>query len=445
MTGFSLTAREVQARDLMGGEATHILLYGGSRSGKTFSILRAIASRAVQAPGSRHAVLRFRLNHLKASILEDTWPKMLSLCFPEQAVVMNKADFYCEFPNGSQVWFGGLDDKQRTEKILGQEYVSIFLNECSQIPWDSRNIALTRLAQAVDRDVEGLPKEPLPSRMYYDCNPPSKAHWAYRCFIEQRDPENRTRQMPAGEYVAMQINPRDNLENLPAGYMATLEQLPKRLQIRFSAGEFADANPNALFTETDLERWRVMDGELPDMQRVVVAVDPSGSGDEDNADNDEIGIVVCGLGTDGVGYVLEDLTLRAGPAKWGKVATSAYDRHAADKVVGEVNYGGAMVEHVIQTARPHTPYQSVTASRGKVVRAEPISALMEKGDVRLVGDFADMEHELAGFASTGYVGDSSPNRADAMIWGMSALFPGIVREQQKRAPLDYSAMHRGVV
>lgn len=442
---FKLTERERGAVGLMGGMATHILLYGGSRSGKTFSILRAIASRAVQAPGSRHAVLRFRLNHLKASILEDTWPKMLSLCFPEQVVVHNKADFYCEFPNGSQVWFGGLDDKLRTEKILGQEYVSIFLNECSQIPWDSRNVAVTRLAQAVDRDVEGVEKAQLPLRMYYDCNPPSKAHWAYRVFIEGRDPENRTRAMPSGDYVAMQLNPVDNLENLATGYLATLEALPKRLQTRFVAGEFADANPNALFSETDLERWRVMDGELPDMQRVVIAVDPSGSGDEDNADNDEIGIVACGLGTDGNGYVLEDLTLRAGPAAWGKVATTAYDRHAADKVVGEANYGGAMVEHVIQTSRPNTPYQGVTATRGKVVRAEPISALVESGKVRLVGDFPDLEHELSGFATTGYIGTDSPNRADAFIWGMSALFPGMVRAERKSAPLDYSSMHAGVV
>lgn len=446
MPAFELTPKECEARRAMGGDATHILLYGGSRSGKTFSILRAIASRAVQAPKSRHAVLRFRLNHLKASILGDTWPKMLELCFPEQRVELNKSDFYCEFPNGSQVHFGGLDDKQRTEKILGQEYVSIFLNECSQIPWDSRNVAVTRLAQAVDRDVEGLPREPLPRRMYYDCNPPSKAHWSYRLFVDGRDPESRAL-LPSGQYVALQMNPGDNLANLPEGYIETLGTLPKRLQRRFLAGEYADANPNALFPETAIEKWRVVDGALPDMQRIVVAVDPSGSGDEDNADNDAIGIVVCGLGTDGVGYVLEDLTLRAGPATWGKVATSAFDRHAADRIVGEVNYGGAMVEHVIKTARPHTPYTSVTASRGKVVRAEPISALVDDGRVRLVGDYPDMENELAGFATTGYVGEASPNRADAMVWGMTELFPGLTRRtpDRREAVIDYSAMHRAVV
>src|SRR6185369_3378956 len=100
--------------------------------------------------------------------------------------------------------------------------------------------------------------------------------------------------------------------------------------------------------EEFIDRWRVLDGKLPDMQRIVVAVDPSGSGDADNADNDAIGIVVVGLGTDGNAYVIEDATVKAGPAVWGGIVASAYDRHEADIVVAEGNFGGAMVERVIQ-------------------------------------------------------------------------------------------------
>ena len=109
--------------------------------------------------------------------------------------------------------------------------------------------------------------------------------------------------------------------------------------------------------------------------RVVVAVDPSGAGDSENADNDAIGIVVAGLGTDGNAYVIEDITVKAGPATWGRVAADAYDRHQADCIVGEINYGGAMVQYVIKTAAPKANYRQVTASRGKAVRAEPIAAL----------------------------------------------------------------------
>ena len=98
-----------------------------------------------------------------------------------------------------------------------------------------------------------------------------------------------------------------------------------------------------------------------------------------NVENDEIGIVVCGLGIDGNGYVLEDLTCKVSPEKWGKVATNAWERHSADRIVAEVNFGGAMVRAVIHAARPRTPFRPVTASRGKTVRAEPIGSLVEAG------------------------------------------------------------------
>lgn len=414
------------------------MLFGGARSGKTFLALRAIMIRALKAPGSRHAVLRFRFNAVKSSVVYDTWPKMAELCFPGIRADVSKSDWFAELPNGSQVWFGGLDDKERTEKILGQEYATIFLNECSQIPWASRNIAVTRLAQKAAIKAEGGSGY-LPLKMYYDENPPDKAHWTYRLFMQYVDPETKIPVPDRTQFASCQLNPADNVENLPDGYLQTLQGLSARLQRRFLHGEFRDANPQALFPQEFLDKWRNIDQPLPDLQRIVVAVDPSGSGDADNADNDAIGICVAALGTDGNGYLLEDLTLKAGPQTWGNVVTSAFDRHAADVVVGETNYGGAMVKHVIQTARPRTPYKEVKASRGKAVRAEPISSLCEVGKIRLVGNFSELEDELSGFTTNGYVGEGSPNRADAFVWAFSELFPGLTmnRANKQSKPPDY--------
>jgi phage terminase large subunit-like protein len=98
-----------------------------------------------------------------------------------------------------------------------------------------------------------------------------------------------------------------------------------------------------LFSDETIEKWRVIDGVVPQLIRVVVAVDPSGAESAENSDNDAIGIVVAGLGIDGNIYVLEDCTVTAGPAVWGRIATTAFDRHKADLIVGETNYGGAMV------------------------------------------------------------------------------------------------------
>lgn len=430
MAEFELTERQAQAQEVLNGTATHIMLAGGSRSGKTFLTIRKQIQRRLKAPGSRGAVLRFRLGHVKQSIVLDTFPTVMAKCFPGVEYDLNKSDLYATFPGGSELWFGGLDDKQRTEKILGTEYADIFLNECSQISYSARNMAVTRLAQKVKDNATG---KDLILKMYYDENPPDKGHWTYKMFKLHEDPESR-QPLDRSDFAFFQINPGHNQVNLSASYIKTLEALPDRLRKRFLYGDFRDAAPNALFRDEWFEAWRNIEGELPDMLRIVVAVDPSGADDEDNLENDAIGIVVCGLGVDGNGYVLEDLTCKIGPGGWGKVATNAFERWDADCIVAEVNFGGAMVGHVIKTSRPRTPFRPVTASRGKVVRSEPISSLVETGKVRMAGIFRELEDELCGFTTHGYMGENSPNRADAMIWGMTALFPELVKSENKPEP-----------
>jgi hypothetical protein len=364
----------------------------------------------------------------------------MALCFPDVPFELNKTDLYARFDNGSEIWFGGLDDKERTEKILGNEYATIYLNECSQIPWNSRNIAVTRLAQLCYQDVKN--GKVLPLKMYYDENPPDKGHWTYRLFKLKMDPETKRGLDHPELFTCMQMNPQDNLPNLGADYLQTLQSLSGRLQNRFLRGEFRDSAPNALFSDELIDKWRVIDADLPEMLRIVVAVDPSGSDETENVDNDEIGIVVCGLGMDGNGYLLEDLTCKAGPATWGRVATTAFDRHMANIIVAEVNFGGAMVKSVIHSARPRTPFKALTASRGKAVRAEPISSLMETGRVRLHGFFRDLEEELCAFTTYGYMGDQSPNRADAFVWGMSELFPELTKPEIIPSPQPVSRGYR---
>jgi len=429
MSEFLLTAKQEEAMSVISGSATHAMLFGGSRSGKTFMLVRAVVLRALKAPFSRHAILRFRFNHIKTTIILDTFPKVMQICFPGIDYVLSKTDWYAVLPNGSEVWFGGLDDKERAEKILGAEFATIYLNECSQIPQSSRDIILTRLAQRAETSVKGVYLTP---RVFYDCNPTNKVHWAYKTFIQKIDPDTKKTVENPEDYVYFKMNPEDNTENLSASYMITLAGLPARLRKRFLLGDWADATANSLFSDEQIETWRVTDGTIPDMVRIVVAVDPSGAGDKDNAHNDAIGIIVAGLGTDGYCYIMEDLTVKAGPAVWGKVVSEAYERHEADAVVAEANYGGEMVKHVIKTANARINYRKVTATRGKVVRAEPVSALYETGKVRHVGYLRELEDELSAFTTAGYVGEDSPNRADALVWAVSSLFPGVVKPRKEK-------------
>lgn len=452
---FKLTPKQHEAIDLFGSDAMFILLYGGSRSTKTFTIIRNIVNRALLVPESRHAILRFRFSHVKASVVYDTFPKVMKLCFPDVPYHINKSDWYTTIGEGSEVWFGGLDDKERTEKILGNEYLTIFLNEVSQISYNSYLIMQTRLAQKCFFEHKGVRKE---ARLKFlmDENPPSRGHWTHKLFMERMDPESKRALKDPDDYNSMLMNPVDNIDNLPGAYLKVLDNLPKRKRDRFYLGLFGDENENALWTDKIIEGSKVFDildhnDEPVDLVRIVIAVDPSGATDDEETNNDDIGIVVCGLGTNGIGYVLEDLTLNKGPATWGAVVAHAYERHAADRVIGETNYGGAMVEHTIRTAvdkdgntvSPNISYKAVHASRGKILRAEPISALHETGKIMLVGDFPDLEDELLNSTTTGYTGMKSPNRLDAFVFAMTELFPGMVKKvEEVEEPLSVPTLRR---
>ncbi len=432
---FKLTAKQDDALSLISKGAMFILLYGGSRSTKTFTIVRTIINRALASPDSRHAILRFRFNHVKASIVHDTFPKVMELCFPNIKYHVDKTDWFVAFENGAEIWFGGLDDKERTEKILGREFVTIFLNECSQISYQSYLILLTRLAQKCYYRLNGQTHE-MSLRLFCDENPPSKGHWTYRLFLEHKDPNSKTLLKDPQNYAQMLMNPMDNAENLPPSYLKILDNMPKRQRDRFFLGKFGDASENALWNTEVFERNRVNGDDLPRMSRIIVSVDPSGADDEDNADNDAIGIIVMGLGIDGAAYLFEDLTIKAGPAKWAGVVASAYERHEADRVIGEKNFGGAMVEFVIRSAKADISYKSVIASRGKTLRAEPVSAIHERDKIKFVGNFPELEDELIGFTTTGYIGENSPNRADAFVFAVLELFPGMVRPPKRNEIIE---------
>ena len=415
--GAVLTAKQIEAGDLLAGPASNIMLRGGSRSGKTFVLIRAIIMRGMKAPGSRHAIFRLRRNQVRTAIWQDTLPKVLSLCFAELRVELNQADLIATLPNGSTIVLAGLDDKERVEKILGTEFSTLYFNEASQIPWKSIEMARTRLAQ----------NSGLKLKSYYDCNPPSKLHWSYQLFRAKLKPNTREPLSNPGDYAELLMNPVDNLANLPTGYFEILGSLSELQRWRFERGEWASDVENALWNLEQFDAQRassahdsvVYNGVPVVMRRVVVAVDPSGTAG--NGIGDCIGIIVVGLGTDGRCYVLEDASCRLSPEQWARRVVAAYHKHQADRIIGEANYGGAMVEAVIRIADPRVSYRSVHASRGKIVRAEPVAALYEKGSVSHVGIFPDLEDQLANMTSAGYVGEGSPDRADALVWALSEL------------------------
>jgi len=413
--GFKLTPKQEAAEKLLVSPQRHTLLVGGARSGKTSLLVRAIAERAIRVGQSRHAILRLRGNAARASIALDTLPKIFRLCHPAETLKQHKSEGYFSLTNGSEIWIGGLDDKERAEKILGKEYSTIFLNEVSQIPYATVLIALTRLAQVADG---------LTQAAYYDLNPTGRGHWSNTLFGEKRDPISRQPLDDPENYARMFLNPSDNADNLTADYLKSLERLPERQRRRFFEGVYIDDLDGALFSYEGIARARVVEFPLDRCRRVVVAVDPSGASGADDEGSDEIGIIVAARGDDGDAYVLADRSLRDAPAIWGRAAVRAFHEFRADRIIAEENFGGEMVRFVIRAADANVTVRVISASRGKVQRAEPVSALYEQGLVHHIGRLTKLEDQLCAFTTQGYRGEGSPDRADALVWALTELMLG---------------------
>lgn len=403
---FVKTEKQVLAVKLI-QQNTHTALEGGARSGKTFITIRQIIMRGLQR-SSRHLACRFRFNHAKTALGMDTVPKVFDICFPNIPYHLNKSDWFFEWPTldgkTSELWLGGIDEKERVEKILGHEYSTIFANECSQLSYEAIYTLQTRLAQ----------KTGLPLRFIYDYNPPSKRHWTYRMFHKGLNPDNEPLPFKIGR---LRMNPIDNIENLAPEYIAILEGLPLRQRQRFLEGLFLDDVEGALWTELMVNNAKLR--EPGPLRTTIVAVDPSVS---HTADSDECGIIVASKEAVGLGAVVHaDLSGKLSTRGWARRTVNAVHRYNANYVVAEVNQGGDLVEDAIHNEDPNIKVKKVRASVGKYARAEPCAQLYDEGFVHVTHeiDMPQLEDELTTYVPLD--AKFSPNRLDALVWALTDL------------------------
>lgn len=402
---FKKTTVQEKALRLLTGPSRYVLLFGGSRSGKTFILVCAILVRALRAAGSRHAILRLHGNSVRQSVLLDTLPKVAKLAFPGLKFKESRQDQFVRLPNHSEIWFAGVDGEERVDKILGKEFATIYFNECSEIGYEAVNTVLTRLAQ----------RTALRNRAYFDCNPAGKSHWSYKLFVEKRDPVSGLALPFPQNYASMQLNPAENRENLPEGYLEeTLAGLSERQRLRFLEGRWLDDFAGALWTQEMIERDRV---EAPpeEFERIIVGVDPAVSS---GRDADETGIVTVARGRNRHFYVLSDASMTGRPTEWAGRAVAEYHRFHADRIAGEVNNGGDLIETVLRSIDADVSFRAVRAMRGKIERAEPVAALYEQRRVHHLGRFPELEEQMTTFRPES--GDS-PDRLDALVWAVTML------------------------
>lgn len=198
-------------------------------------------------------------------------------------------------------------------------------------------------------------------------------------------------------------------------------------------GDYEPAAKGAIWNRQTLHDNRVAPDDAPkNFKRIVVGVDHAIS---DTDFSNEHGIVVCGLGVDGIGYVLDDCSLSGDPLTWAERAIAAYDYYECDTIVIEINQGGDLVKsnlHAIRRDNLHI--KEVRASRGKHVRAAPIAALYKMGNIRHVGTFTELEDQLCLMTASGFTGEGSPDRVDALVWAMTDLFPKMTMRSKPLAP-----------
>lgn len=371
--------------------------YGGRSSGKSRAACGALPVKALQ---KKRRILCCR--EFQKSIKESV-KKVIENAIDQMGlrdyftITQSSITAY----NGSEFIFEGLHSN--VDQIKSLEGIDIaYVEEAHNVSEESWDLLIPTIR------AEG-------SEIWAVFNPRFAKDATYRRFITE----------PPDDIKIVKINYTDN-PFCPAVMIAEAEEMKRKNLAKYREvwlGECRTENENALWKmATMIDPFRL--SSYPELERLVIAIDPAVTNTEKS---DETGIVAVGCAKNAhTGemeyYVLEDGSLKASPSQWAKRAVELYDDYEADRIVVEVNNGGDLVESVLRAENVSLPITSVRATRGKIVRAEPVAALYERGLVHHVGVFPELEDQMCNFC--GADKESSPDRMDALVWGLTELSSG---------------------
>ena len=348
-----------------------------------------IRERAMRFPGTRWAIVGETNDEARKVMLKGE-SGLLSVCAPWERPHFNFTDQSLEFSNGSTVY---LYSAEKPEKFRGPQFHGAWLDEFPKWrrmrdAWDHIRFGV-RLPLRGDRPRVVITTTPRPNKLLKE--------------IRER-----------ASTVVTEGSTYENQANLDQSFLDELANWKdSKLGQQEIFGRQFDEAPGAIFLARWIDEHRR--AEAPRMRRIVVAVDPTSS---DTDRSDETGIVVCGLGDDGRGYVLHDASIRATPDRWARRAVEAYRHWGADCIVAETTMGGDLVPSMIKLVDPLIPVKIKGGNRGKVSRAEPVAALYEQGKISHVGGFDDLENQMTNYTLGAR---ESPDRMDAMVYAISEL------------------------
>jgi hypothetical protein len=380
--------------------------YGGRGSGKSHFFAELGVERCILCPGSRIVCVREVQKSLKESV---------KLLVEDKIAAMGVGGGFRSLadsigtPGGGLMLFQGMQD-HTAESIKSLEGFDVAYVEEAQ--------TLTQRSLEFLRPTIRKPG----SELWFSWNPRSASDPVDALL---RGPN------PPSDAAVVRVNYKDN-PFFPTVLEKERQHDAEHNRERYGhiwLGEYEPMAIGAIWDRLTLHNNRR--ATAPRLERIVVAVDPAVSAE---IGSNEHGIICCAQGEDRRGYVLDDATTRGGPHDWAERTVATYDRWEADAVVVEINQGGDMVKNTLLTVRPGLPIIEVRATRGKHVRAEPIAALYKQGKVSHIGTFPELEDQQCKMTAAGYEGEGSPDRVDALVWGLTELFPALT----EKAPDTFS-------
>lgn len=379
-------------------------VYGGRASGKSHSFAELVIERCEMRPGTRIVCVREVQKSLKESVkllLED---KIKTFGLESHFRVLSDS---IQTPGNGVIVFQGMAD-HTADSIKSLEGFDVgYVEEAHTLT--ERSLELLRPTIRKDG-----------SEIWFSWNPRHSSDPVDLFFRGPTPPENA---------IIIHSNYPDNpwfSEEMEAERTYDEKNNPARYA-HIWLGEYEPQAVGAIWNRDVFHRNRKK--EAPELSRILVSIDPPISS---TPGSDEAGIIVVGIGTDKRGYVIADVSTHGTPQQWAEKAVAAYDLYEADAMVAEINQGGEMVTNTIHSVRKSIRVIPVRATRGKHIRAEPISALYALDRISHVGTFPKLEAQCCLMTAEGYEGDGSPDRLDAMVWGFTELFPKLVRRERPK-------------
>ena len=370
------------------------LILAGRGWGKTRTGATDIVLYALRNPDTQSAVIAPTSGDLRRVCFEGVSGIVKQIpeeCYLEGYKSYNKSTSEIQLANGSKIMGFSASEPDR---LRGSQYHRAWCDE----------LAAWRYSEAFDQVMFGLRLGENPQCVITTTPRPTQI---IRKLFKRKEQDVFITQ--GSTYENQEHLAESALEQFKERYEGT------RLGRQELYAEILEDIEGALWSHFQLDKCRVREQEIPELKKIVVAIDPAVTA---NANSDDTGIIVAGLAENNKYYILDDKSGKFSPDKWARLAIEEFYRYNANRIVAETNNGGDLVERLLRSVDTNIPYKSVTATRGKMLRAEPISALYEQGKVFHTKVFSELEEQMCS-----YTGDNkkSPDRLDALVWALTEL------------------------